>query len=312
LYFSISSDRRAVTEFVKKCCRCQRIGSDLIRSVNKLPEERASPLVPYEKIVMDFLSIGDKRKLIVIVDEFSGHVTIYPAYNETVAESLAAIELCRDERGQIKFVKTDAASIFKSDKFREGLAKLGIQHEMAPPRGHFVVGKAERVNGLILRTLRALCSYVDVSKWPDTLSHQFYCLTKKISNIINQRPVASDCNDIITPELLVTGRRGPMVSGFSHALDRRLIVRFQQKFAQLHFQSLRQKVRATLKNAMKKEIEYHIGDRVLYSHKITKTDSNRTGVVTDISGNKITLRDSISNKFVKLHQYQLMPLELLE
>ena len=311
-HFILSGDRKLIRQIVKCCLTCQKVKSNLERRVNSLPEEKLILPAVYKRVMVDFLSLGDKRKLFIAIDCFSGHVSIQPAMNETTEEAIAGIRLISTERGPIKSVICDSASIFKSRAFADELKTMRIECMIVPPRAHFAIGKVERVHSMILRTFKVITAMRYSSKLPDVLSHSFYCMVKEMQKIINDRPIGCKFDEIITPEMLVSGRKSVSVTtGTRDAIEFKLLCKLREVFIQNHHQFLRERIQSTLKKKLVAVEHFSAGDRVLYSGKTGKITVNRSGVVTAVAPRRITIRDALDGKNKEFHPYQLVPVKLL-
>jgi hypothetical protein len=176
----------------------------------------------------------------------------------------------------------------------------------------FCIGKAEKTNALILKAMKATACYYPLSRWPPTSSHEFYRIVKNVQNVVNSRAVGSRNDEILTPQLLLTGSYAlPSITGLGNSGDRRLVDLFRKKFIADHFQLLRRRVRSNLEAAKVEVHEFRINEKVLYSAKIDKLGSNKTGTVVAISPLLVTVKDSINDRLVELHPFQLMPMRLL-
>lgn len=120
------------------------------------------------------------KYLLVVVDEFSKFVWIYPTKTTNTKEVLDRLISMQQIFGNPQRIVTDKGTAFTSSQFNDYCKEENIEHvtiTTGVPRGN---GQAERINKIIIPTLTKL-SLDNPSRW--------YRHVPKLQRCINSQPI---------------------------------------------------------------------------------------------------------------------------
>jgi hypothetical protein len=153
------SRRKDVRKFIKMCPCCQKMNR--IKPVVHSYPFTLSSSEPFHTVSVDLienLRVDDfgQSMIVVIIDNFSRFVDLYPISNTSAeAAADALIQFTGRFKTPIQFT-TDSGSNFASDLMKGLTARLGAHHELTAAYSKEQNGIVERVNREVLSHLRAV------------------------------------------------------------------------------------------------------------------------------------------------------------
>lgn len=174
-----------VRKFVQQCLHCM-----ITRTGKLIPRPLAHAIhgqKPNEVIHMDFLYMGpsteQKRYLLIIRDDHSSFVWLWPTESCTSAEAASALIHWIGSFGAVQWLISDQGSHFKNTLINELSKELRINHHFTTAYSPWANGTVERLCKEVLRSTTALCSEWKLAPkdWP--------AVTECVQSVLNHAPL---------------------------------------------------------------------------------------------------------------------------
>ena len=145
----------------KTCKGCQSAGKD-IKVIKRQSEfgtiQKAKQA--NEEVALDFMgpfagAPENKKYLLVAIDQFSAYPTLKFVKNTAIKEVTEFLRKCISDNGNPQKLRTDQATVFMGNEFRQFRKELGMRHVVCPIYDHWENGKVGRLVGTINERLRA-------------------------------------------------------------------------------------------------------------------------------------------------------------
>jgi hypothetical protein len=146
--------------------------------------------VPYHTVGVDFLTLGEKRKVLTVTCAFTRHVTWTVTPDETMDSAISALEEVQLLRGGIRHIVVDQAGYFRTPKFAatvEGRLH-GATVELLAARAPFEGGFFEKTHDLGLRRIKLLLRELD-GHVNDLADQQLQKHLNQVTLVLNTRPL---------------------------------------------------------------------------------------------------------------------------
>jgi len=189
---------------MSKWCRWTNMQQDLARLCNKclhclptrggirIPRPLGTAchgMKPNQVLHFDFIYIAPRKSdcshefewLLIIRDDLSGFVRIYPCKTPDSVVTVDALLDWRSSYGTSEIYVSDRASYFISSVMKELAARCNVEQHWTTAYSHYPNGSIEVINRLFLTLIRALISELRIDKnyWPS--------LIKLIEHTLNHR-----------------------------------------------------------------------------------------------------------------------------
>lgn len=162
-----------VRNFISSCLLCAQTKGGQI--VHRPFGTSKSASTVNEVIHFDFLYLEESEEgyewVLVIKDELSGYIEIFPTYAITAEFTASALIDWFSRNGIPKKLVSDNGSHFKNELMKKLSDFYKLQHHFVTPLIHFSNGTIERINRDILAALRIVLREYDVknSYWPSMI-----------------------------------------------------------------------------------------------------------------------------------------------
>jgi hypothetical protein len=171
-----------------------------------------STQVPYHTVGVDFVTLGEKKKVLTVTCAFTRHTSWVLAADETMKSAVEALQEVQLLRGGVRHIVVDQAAYFRSANFTEMASRLlhGATVELLASRAPFEGGFFEKVHDLGLRRLKLLLRDLD-GHVNDLRDKDLQQCINQVTLILNTRPLGSYCKGPdgqpapITPDSLAFG-----------------------------------------------------------------------------------------------------------
>jgi transposase InsO family protein len=189
--FYLKNLSRRVRKFVSQCDVCQRV-----KHPNRAYEIASAshlPTRPGELMTLDLYGPlptgrGGVKHLLVCLDVFSKHVTLYPLKSATTRSCLNKLKTHYFPKvTKPTTILSDHGSQFSSPSWRKALSELGIQAIYSPIR-HPESNPTERVMRELGRYFRIYCHETQ-KKWPELVPHIETWLNSSVSGTTGYAPI---------------------------------------------------------------------------------------------------------------------------
>lgn len=252
-YCVFNNMEKTIKNQLKKCMLCQKTkhnNKHQIGTMHSVTAERPLQLVSVDLI--GELPVGrfGVKYIFSIVDIFTKHVKLYAVRRATSTALLVKITDYCKQVGKIECILSDNGTQFASQKWYQGLDKLGIKYihsSVYNPQSNPV----ERYNKEINRLCRLYCSEKH-TKWSDYLHYVEDCLNFTVNGVTEQVPYE-----------IMFGKKGENI--FKKLIHFPKINFDYNRILQLVRDKTRDKIKQRKLKFDKKctAVKYEIGDKVL-------------------------------------------------
>ncbi len=180
--------------------------------ISHFDHEFLSKQPAYHTVGVDFLALGEKKKLLTVTCAFTRHVTWTVVKDESMDSAINALKEVQLLRGGVRHVVADRAGYFRTSKFAEALSTQlnGATLELLASRAPFEGGFFEKHHDLGLKRLKVLLRDLD-GYVTDLSDEELQQCVNQVTLILNTRPIGSYCSGpdgkpaAITPDSLAFG-----------------------------------------------------------------------------------------------------------
>ena len=259
-----------VETFCQKCLHCLTARSHGLKTILR---SQLHAKKPNDILHFDFLYVEDKEYLLVVKDDLSGFVELFPcehADHFAVADSLLQWNARYGLKQGAIFI-SDQGSHFKNRVIEELTRILGVTHRFTPAHVPHANGTVEVVNKIFLKLLRALRSEFQIKEWKKLVSFIQASLnstpTKSLKGFSpmhvfvgfhNPTPISllfDSCRDVVV---------SPRIPDFVETLVEELSESLSLIHREVHAHKEHNRaVQRKSRNRGKKKVQYHQGDYVL-------------------------------------------------
>lgn len=193
--FTCNSAHKLVKKIIKECDVCQRCKDNGKKNVGE-----TKPVVPTGKgsiVSLDYygplpMSTGGVRYILIIVDNFTKYVRLYPIKRATTTVTINKLKQYIQEIGKPESTLSDNGSQFTSRKWTDALTGLGIKTKFTAIRNP-CVNIAERVNRQLANMFRVLVGQSH-TKWGKCLKLVEACINQTYHETIQTTPYEAQWN----------------------------------------------------------------------------------------------------------------------